>query len=35
MPLDRVHLWEALRYGELNPVRAGLAIEAKSVDVVQ
>jgi putative transposase len=34
-PLDRVHLWEALRYAELNPVRAGLAIEAKSVDVVQ
>src|ERR1700691_762170 len=27
-PLDRVHLWEALRYTELNPVRAGLAREA-------
>jgi putative transposase len=22
-PLDRQHLWEALRYAELNPVRAG------------
>src|SRR6201998_4089443 len=28
-PLDRVHLWEALRYTELNPVRAGLASEAE------
>jgi putative transposase len=27
-PLDRVHLWEALRYTELNPVRAGLVSEA-------
>jgi putative transposase len=27
--LDRVHLWEALRYTELNPVRAGLASEAE------
>jgi REP-associated tyrosine transposase len=23
-PLDTTHLWEALRYAELNPVRAGL-----------
>ncbi len=29
-PLDRVHLWEALRYTELNPVRAGLAGEAEA-----
>jgi putative transposase len=29
-PLDRVHLWEALRYTELNPVRAGLASEAEA-----
>jgi hypothetical protein len=29
-PLDGEHLWEALRYGELNPVRAGLAIEAEA-----
>jgi putative transposase len=29
-PLDRVHLWEALRHAELNPVRAGLAIEAEA-----
>ncbi len=29
-PLDRVHLWEALRYTELNPVRAGLAREAEA-----
>jgi putative transposase len=29
-PLDRVHLWEALRYTELNPVRAGLASEAQA-----
>jgi putative transposase len=28
--LDRVHLWEALRYTELNPVRAGLAREAEA-----
>jgi putative transposase len=27
-PLDRAHLWEALRYTELNPVRAGLASDA-------
>ena len=27
-PLDRPHLWEALRYTELNPVRAGLVTEA-------
>ena len=29
-PLDRPHLWEALRYTELNPVRAGLVAEAES-----
>jgi REP-associated tyrosine transposase len=29
-PLDDVHLWEALRYTELNPVRAGLATEPQS-----
>ncbi len=29
-PSDRVHLWEALRYSELNPVRAGLASEAEA-----
>jgi putative transposase len=29
-PLDRVHLWEALRYAELNPLRAGLATEAEA-----
>jgi REP element-mobilizing transposase RayT len=29
-PLDRAHLWEALRYTELNPVRAGLASEAEA-----
>jgi putative transposase len=28
-PLDRGHLWEALRYTELNPVRAGLIAEAE------
>ena len=27
-PLDEVHLWEALRYTELNPVRAGLVTQA-------
>jgi putative transposase len=27
-PLDERHQWEALRYVELNPVRAGLAIRA-------
>ena len=27
-PLDEPHLWEALRYTELNPVRAGLVPEA-------
>lgn len=27
-PLDRVHLWKATRYTELNPVRAGLVSEA-------
>jgi len=29
-PLDRPHLWEALRYVELNPVRAGLVFGAES-----
>jgi len=29
-PLDRPHLWEALRYTELNPVRAGMAAEAEA-----
>jgi putative transposase len=28
-PLDQSHLWEALRYTELNPVRAGLVLEAE------
>jgi REP-associated tyrosine transposase len=28
-PLDTPHLWEALRYAELNPVRAGLVAEAE------
>jgi putative transposase len=28
-PSDRPHLWKALRYTELNPVRAGLVGEAK------
>jgi putative transposase len=28
-PMDRPHLWEALRYTELNPVRAGLVAEAE------
>ena len=27
-PLDEPHLWEALRYTELNPVRAGLVDKA-------
>src|ERR1700722_19029729 len=29
-PLDEPHLWEALRYSELNPVRAGLVAESES-----
>lgn len=29
-PLDRSHVWIALRYAELNPVRAGLVGEAES-----
>ncbi len=29
-PLDNSHLWIALRYTELNPVRAGLVSDAKS-----
>ena len=29
-PLDEPHLWEALRYTDLNPVRAGLVAESKS-----
>src|ERR1700722_13430337 len=28
-PLDPPHMWRALRYAELNPVRAGLVREAK------
>ena len=28
-PLDRPHMWRALRYTELNPVRAGLVLQAK------
>jgi putative transposase len=28
-PLDRTHLWEALRYTELNPLRARLVSEAE------
>jgi len=29
-PLDQPHLWQALRYTELNPVRAGLVAAAES-----
>jgi putative transposase len=29
-PLDEGHLWKALRYTELNPVRAGLVAKAES-----
>ena len=29
-PLDEVHLWEALRYTELNPVRAGMVEEPQT-----
>jgi len=29
-PLDEPHLWEALRYTELNPVRAGMVAESES-----
>ena len=29
-PLDQPHLWEALRYTELNPLRAGLVSEAEA-----
>jgi len=29
-PLDRRHLWTALRYAELNPVRAGLAAQPEA-----
>ncbi len=28
-PLDETHLWKALRYVELNPVRAGMVPEAR------
>jgi putative transposase len=28
-PLDESHLWKALRYTELNPVRAGLVAKAE------
>ena len=30
-PLDPPHLWAALRYAELNPVRAGLAAEPEAL----
>lgn len=29
-PLDAPHLWAALRYIELNPVRAGMAVESEA-----
>ena len=29
-PLERPHLWEAFRYAEVNPVRAGLVAEAEA-----
>jgi putative transposase len=29
-PLDRQHFWTALRYTELNPVRAGLVVEPEA-----
>ena len=29
LPLDPIHLWEALRYTELNPLRARLVSEAE------
>jgi putative transposase len=29
-PLDRPHLWRALRYAELNPVRAGMVASAEA-----
>ena len=29
-PLNPVHLWEALRYAELNPIRAGLVAEPQT-----
>jgi putative transposase len=29
-PMDPGYLWEALRYAELNPVRAGMAVEAEA-----
>ena len=31
-PLDEAHLWEALRYTELNPVRASLVAKAECWD---
>jgi hypothetical protein len=34
-PLDEPHLWEVLRYTELNSVRAGLVTDAESWGVVQ
>lgn len=34
-PLDSGHLWEALRYAELNPVRARLVAQRGAVEVVQ
>jgi putative transposase len=34
-PLDEPHIWEALRYTELNPVRAGAGAGGRILDVVQ
>ena len=34
-PLDEAHLWEALRYTELNPVRASLVAKARCSGLVQ
>ena len=34
-PLDEPHLWEALRYTELNPLRAELVREAESLALVE
>jgi hypothetical protein len=34
-PLDEPHLWEALRYTELNPVRAEPGGRVRILDVVQ
>jgi len=34
-PLDEAHLWTAIKYIELNPVRAGLAARAGGLSLVQ